>query len=247
MINLDKKFPWGFSYSFNLMVDFCVWVLEIDGLRIPPFVQHSDGNKILQKADIKPEDWLLWLILVVKLQDQRLNWRVENLQALITETFTSVKLINSQQNQVIESLKEPSLIAKNLNWLDRQYQEAAVSIKQFSREEIPPNLWVGNPEVGKTLKKLWQHYLRELNKRDTQERQQAEQTENMENLWQELQSFRTRLPPLQIYQISYLAPVEYVIPPASIIVSIKNGLPGSQSFCQSILHTAKHLAAIQSH
>lgn len=73
MINLGtEEIPWGFHIGFNIMVDFCVWVLEIDGLHVPPFDRHPDGNGTLRARGMDASAWQEWVAMVVATQDQRL-------------------------------------------------------------------------------------------------------------------------------------------------------------------------------
>jgi hypothetical protein len=62
---------WTFSHGFNMMVDFCVWVLEVDGLHVPPFDAHADGDGSLRAAGMNTENWQRWLIQVVQLQHEQ--------------------------------------------------------------------------------------------------------------------------------------------------------------------------------
>jgi hypothetical protein len=68
---LGTKNPWSFSYGFNMMVDFCIWVLETDGLRVTPFDQHPEGDSSLRTAGLDAGSWLSWLVHVVNLQYQQ--------------------------------------------------------------------------------------------------------------------------------------------------------------------------------
>jgi hypothetical protein len=65
---LGSSNPWSYSQGFNMFVDFCVWVLEADGVHVPPFDQHSDGDGTLRAAGLDAEGWRIWLARVVNLQ-----------------------------------------------------------------------------------------------------------------------------------------------------------------------------------
>jgi len=64
-------YPWLYHQSFNMMVDFCIWVLEQDGLQIPPFDAHSDGDGMLRRAGLQTSEWESWLVHIVELQHQQ--------------------------------------------------------------------------------------------------------------------------------------------------------------------------------
>ena len=65
---LNEKNPWSYSYDFNMMVDFCIWILETDGLQVTPFDQHPEGDHSLRNAGLDAENWLSWVMRVVNLQ-----------------------------------------------------------------------------------------------------------------------------------------------------------------------------------
>ena len=70
----EQKEPLGIHESdLNLKIDFCVWVLEVDGLRIPPFDKHQGGNKLLQAEGFNADTWREWISRVVATQDLRLS------------------------------------------------------------------------------------------------------------------------------------------------------------------------------
>lgn len=65
---LGSRNSWSFSHGFNMMVDFCIWVLEVDGLQVPPFDQHPEGDGSLRAVGPDALQWQSWLIRVVNLQ-----------------------------------------------------------------------------------------------------------------------------------------------------------------------------------
>jgi hypothetical protein len=60
--------PWDWSFGFNATLDVCVWALESDGLRVPPFDRHPDGDGALRMAGLTEESWLDWFREVIRLQ-----------------------------------------------------------------------------------------------------------------------------------------------------------------------------------
>lgn len=79
-----KSFPWrewpaqkwGFSVSWDPEVDFCVHCLVVDGLQVPPFDRHADGDGRLRGAGLTAPDWNAWLEIVV---EERALARAESL------------------------------------------------------------------------------------------------------------------------------------------------------------------------
>jgi|GEM_PF-6915364 len=54
------------SFDANLPVNFCIWILNYDGLQVPPFDRHIGGNGILRSQGLTSNDWLTWLQQVVQ-------------------------------------------------------------------------------------------------------------------------------------------------------------------------------------
>lgn len=65
MFRAGTKNPWFFSSGFNMMVDFCVWVLETDGLQVAPFDRHPAGDGALRARGFDAPGWRAWVIAVV--------------------------------------------------------------------------------------------------------------------------------------------------------------------------------------
>jgi hypothetical protein len=51
---------WLFHFDFSSLVDFCVWVLEWDGLHVPPFDHHAGGTGDLRAAGLTAAGWWKW-------------------------------------------------------------------------------------------------------------------------------------------------------------------------------------------
>src|SRR5690348_7353664 len=62
---LHSRNPWSYCLGFNTVVDFCIWALEVDGLHVPPFDLHPDGDGSLRAAGLTAEDWQSWLLRVI--------------------------------------------------------------------------------------------------------------------------------------------------------------------------------------
>lgn len=57
---------WHWSSDVTPGVDFCVWVLQADGLRVPPFDRHPAGDGSLQAVGLTPDIWRAWLAGVLR-------------------------------------------------------------------------------------------------------------------------------------------------------------------------------------
>ena len=66
--SIDMTRPLTWSEAIELEIDFCVWVLLRDGLRVPPFDSHREGSGELRAAGLTAPDWRDWLERVVVAQ-----------------------------------------------------------------------------------------------------------------------------------------------------------------------------------
>jgi hypothetical protein len=123
MFTLQPEIPWRIDHGFNADVDFCIWVLELDGLHIPPFDQHREGNSELQTKGLDAESWRNWLATVVALQDSilLLNNYSQNQQLLVEEQLTNCNTIHSMLVQQPEWSNEQIDLPTLRSMLDSQY------------------------------------------------------------------------------------------------------------------------------
>lgn len=270
MFNLEiEENPWILIQDSNIMLDFCVWVLKSDGLHVPPFDRHPEGNGTLRAKGLDAEVWRSWLAKVAATQDSRLGGSMDSQeqQKLIERNLSTLESLAVQNNKKIDLSAVRSSLAKSIAWQAQQSQQAAEQLGQISREATPPEVWAGEPRVGELLKELWPCYLAMLEERDIKRWRQAEQENRMTKLWRgtiksystifnkhigknqlwpKLQPYHSRLATLQVYQVDYPEPVEYLIPPVSVILSVANGLPDSNAYSRSVLHAAERLATSSS-
>ena len=52
--------PCSLHADLQLGINFCVWVLQRDGLAVPPFDRHPPGDGSLQAVGLDAERWLSW-------------------------------------------------------------------------------------------------------------------------------------------------------------------------------------------
>jgi hypothetical protein len=61
----------------NQYLEFCLWVLEVDGLTVGPFDQHSDGNGELRALGMTPDLWRNWLERTHRARQEDLTRRAD--------------------------------------------------------------------------------------------------------------------------------------------------------------------------
>src|SRR5947209_2077699 len=60
-----------FSVASDRWIDFCIWVLEVDGLQVPPFDRHGAGGGSLRALGLDGAGGGAWLQTVVAVQAGR--------------------------------------------------------------------------------------------------------------------------------------------------------------------------------
>src|SRR5258708_5633386 len=191
-------------------VDLCIWVVEVDGVDVPPFDQHPEGDGSLSAAGLDAEAWQSWLMRVVNLQYEQqrtrkgpLNQQVDWQTVLISEAYS------------------------------------------------PPRAWIGTATVGNRLAELWTQYGPLSNERNKAEarlarkRQQVE-TDRRMNLWRDLSPYHSRIPTLVIHMVQYEKPINYLIPPVSVVMTYTGEQPGAAEFRERLLDAAAGLTASSS-
>lgn len=61
---------WHWTESYSVAVGFAVWILQRDGLPVPPFDAHPQGDAELQSVGLNGSDWSAWLAMIVGIEDQ---------------------------------------------------------------------------------------------------------------------------------------------------------------------------------
>ena len=56
---------WHWSWDAFPPVWFCVRALVLDGLTVPPFDRHTDGDGSLRRLGLAPETWRAWVVSVL--------------------------------------------------------------------------------------------------------------------------------------------------------------------------------------
>lgn len=245
------KVTWRIDYGFNIAVDFCIWVLELDGLHVPPFDQHPEGDRILQKRGLDAEAWREWLTTVVAFQDSILLWPLESQdqQSWVEEKLTSYGDWASSMAHKPDMIALRSSLEKQWIRLEQQYRAAVARVSHIpgdkSKFRYPADVWVGEPAVGELLLSLWQRYQSVVAERNPERRLLAQRSsfkEGSSTLLQDLEPYHARLDYLLVYQVNYPALVEYLIPPVAVILSEPHGLTAGSVLKARILNAAEDLA-----
>ncbi|HZU67383.1 MAG TPA: hypothetical protein VFA09_08895 [Ktedonobacteraceae bacterium] len=212
---LHSRNSWTYSFGFNMAVDFCVWVLEIDGLHVPPFDHHTGGDGSLQASGLNTEQWQSWFARVINAQE-------------------------TQRQRFQQRAKE-----------DPQHSQKDLSKWLIAEAHLPAAAWQGDATVGNQLTTLWNQYGPLSNERRSWERDLSRQLHKAEagarkRLYDELLPYSNGIPSLTIHFINYPQPLDYLLPPSTIIMTIQHGQPDAAEFRERVLAAAGELAAMRS-
>jgi hypothetical protein len=257
MISLSSEVsePFVIHSGFNQMVDFCVWILERDGLKVPPFSHHPEGSAELREQGLNSANWSIWFERIIRTQDQRLNWHVPNIQDSISQKQESFKRMAAEVAKL--NIKTPERseskdrvnLERILTWEEQQYQRAiALSGGISNNYSDPSSLWDSSEMVKPLLSQQWSIYQSQLRERAqilignlTANTQSIGRPTLFNQMYDEIRGFQDRPDALEILQVGYPHAIEYVLSPVYIVVSLKNGLGHEESFCESILQATNHL------
>ncbi len=260
MFILGNNTPqWVIHSGFSSFVDFCIWVLETDGLKVPLFDLHKQGNRKLQDKGMNAESWSNWFLRVVLLEDQRLNWYRTALPPRVDNYFDYEQIAAIAQtvdpNLPLEMLDTDSFAAQDAqyrNWEQLHYQQAVTAARQiFGEVEVPPRattpaeLWQGEIAARDLLREMWTFYYSKVF--SSREQQLANNDPEyfssslFDRVYKRVNPPAKEIAALELYFVAYSAPVEQLIPPASVILSIPKRTRNQPLLVDRIVDTAERL------
>jgi hypothetical protein len=230
---LHSRNSWHYSQGSDSTVDFCLWVLQVDGLRVPPFDQHPDGDGSLRALGLTEDAWQNWFLRVldpVQSKQDREQLR---------------------QRHLAEYLKIAGI--PDLEHLQQRHQ--AEQLKVSTEPPLPPppefhyNLasWNGSTAIKDKLIELEKQFKQSAGQRE-QIIREVERALNREErkattrLYDELKPYHNRIPPLNICFVAYVSPLDYLIAPATLLMTVQEGQPGHQEFRERVLAAVAELA-----
>ena len=96
MVSIDKS-EYVSQVGFNRALDFCVRVLEIDGLKVPPFTRHADGDGRLRALGLREGNWTVWTDIVARALHDRLMFD----QAMQIETRRHLDQVLEEDERLV--------------------------------------------------------------------------------------------------------------------------------------------------
>ena len=231
---LHSHNSWQYSQGSDPAVDFCLWVLQVDGLRVPPFDQHPDGDGSLRALGLTADAWQSWFLRALDpVQSKR---DVEHLQQLHLAEYLKIS-------------GEP-----DLDHLNRRVQAEHLNISTDPPLPAPPEFyhyqasWNESVAVKNKLIELEKHYRQIAGQRErligeVERALHQEERKAATRLYDELKPYHHRIPPLNICLATYAYPLDYLVAPATLLITVQEGQPGLQEFRERVLAAVAELAA----
>lgn len=248
-------------------IDFCVWVLEQDGLRVPPFDKHPDGDGSLQARGMTAENWLDWTRKTALLLDQRLEWELDPIarREWSIEQYEQLKARAMAQDPdaFFPQLERAQLVEqldRQYNWRVAQRQKMQAIMRQVYGDVPPPDawedeitVWDGERAIADRLYELREHY-------PVREREQAwldlnldeagritgplELIVKLEAAFDSIQSELAEYDGAEIHLVTYPYPVEMALLPGALVLSQSSELRNQQMFDDRINHAINQLIGL---
>jgi len=142
--------PFFLTLGMGSAIDFCVWVLEKDGLRVSPFDQHPDGDHSLRSRGLTAEAWQGWIMRTALLCDQRRLWQTD-LWSMETQED---QLLDFQQMQQQARSVYPDLtpfdetalveqLDRHAIWQAEQFEKIQAALRAVYGDVTPPRCPAG--------------------------------------------------------------------------------------------------------
>lgn len=143
MFKVGTKNRWSWDGTVELGVTFCTWALLVDGLRVPPFDRHPQGDGSLQKAGLEPESWRRWLHAVITRHDATMHRPIDNMD----EWAANLAFVYNPTTAWNGSPR----VGERLVELWQQYEPQANEWAKRNADKLPPR------QKPKEMRKLWKY------------------------------------------------------------------------------------------
>jgi hypothetical protein len=134
---------------YRRSVDFCVWTLEVDGMRVAPFYRHGDGTGALRAAGMQPDGWRIWLSALIEEERRELEY----LRQLDVRRAQAAADLDRVRPAPGHSVGRVEALLKTGRFFGKVIRD--LNSVPAPPSTTPPQLWSGEPEVGACLRELW--------------------------------------------------------------------------------------------
>lgn len=234
MFLLHSHNSWHYHQGSDPTVDFCLWVLQVDGLHVPPFDQHPDGDGSLRALGLTEDTWQTWFLRALDPVQSKQD--VEHLQQLYLAEYLTISGEPDQEH------------------LKRRYQAEHLKISTEPTLPPPPEFyhyqasWQGSIAIKNTLIELEKQFRQISGQRErligeVERASHREERKAATRLYDDLKPYHNRIPPLNICLVTYAYPLDYLVAPATLLMTVQEGQPGLQEFRERVLAAVAELAA----
>ena len=231
---LHSRHSWHYHQGSHPTADFCLWVLQVDGLHVSPFDRHPEGDGSLRALGLTENAWQTWFLRV--LDPVRSKQDVEQLRQRHLAAY--LKLSGEPDLQHLQRRREAELL------------KLATAPPLPSPPEVSYHLasWTGSTAIKDALIELEKQYTRIVHRcdrwrEDVERALLREERKAATRLYDELKPYHTRIPPLNIYLVTYESPLDYLVAPATLLITVQEGQPEPQEFRARVLAAVAELAA----
>jgi len=251
--------PFALTKGFNRQLNFCVWVLRKDGLRVAPFDAHLDGDHSLRALGLNAEQWMRWVSRVAATQDRRLFplppiADPHHTEDLVAQELADLEVAIQQASEhgYLCSECEREILRRNriklVNYRVNGHLQALQHLPSgTSRSMTSTELWEGSLDLKEKLQELWSEYQHdsEFSGRGF-DASNAVVTNDESQLQQRLKAEETQqhLPALDLCLVSYPTYRSLFCPLTVVIAGIPTENPAVDHYRSNLLETIKgHLQA----
>lgn len=220
--------PWCYSVAFDWFIDFCLWVLEADGLHASPFDFHRGGDHLLQSAGLEAESWHAWMRNMVMARD----YRTYTLHHQWTQRANDLSRF-WQQGEA-----EPEDTPDFCQALTQAFQELLPHARQ--RPFFPFDFWQGPVAVKRHLQERWQEYW-QIPDRNPETGMLGSKVKST-TLRQDVEPYQTQLDGLMIHLVAYPQQIDYLFPPFSVLLTMVPGQFDAEQIRRRALRAAEALS-----
>jgi len=246
-------------------IDFCVWVLEQDGLQVPPFDCHPDGDGSLRTRGMTAETWLDWTRKTALLLDQRLCWQIVDPIAQRESAIAHYEQMKANAaardpHEFFPQFDRAFLVEdlnRQFNWQIAQLEKMQAVVKRVYGDRTPPDawedeiaVWDDDSAIAQRLYELREHY-------PAQEREQVwldfnfdadgrivgpiEPIVNLGTAFDSIQSELAEYDGAEIHLVSYPYPVEMALLPGALVLSQSSEPRNQQMFDDRVTRAINQL------
>jgi hypothetical protein len=184
---------WSWSEDAFEPLAFCVQALVLDGLTVPPFDRHPDGDGVLRLAGLDAQAWREWVEAVV---------RQRSAVSAAAGGFGS----DGDLEEAFRSAREAGAALQAIGSLCPGSPELQRQLTE---------LWVAYQPLGDAWK-------RRTTMGDNGFRQRLGPSE-AGRLWKALVPFHDRLPTISVFLVDYPVPAVMTLPPSTCLIAPDHG------------------------